>query len=53
MADPEADEGLLRFRKLAKPVRVVYARPRTFASVIIGIGAFLLLRRAFRSNDEE
>ena len=48
MADPEADEGLLRFRKLAKPVRVVYARPRTFASVIIGIGAFLLLPPSLR-----
>jgi len=48
MANPEADEGLLRFRKLAKPVRVVYARPRTFASVVIGIVAFLLLPSSLR-----
>ncbi len=48
MANPEADEGLLRFRKLAKPVRMVYARPRTFASVIIGIVAFLLLPSSLR-----
>jgi uncharacterized membrane protein len=48
MAKPEADEGLLRFRKLSKPVRMVYARPRTFASVIIGIVAFLLLPSSLR-----
>ena len=48
MAKPEADEGLLRFRKLSKPVRVIYARPRTFASVIIGIVAFLLLPASLR-----
>jgi uncharacterized membrane protein len=48
MANPEADEGLLRFRKLSKPARMVYARPRTFASVIIGIVAFLLLPSSLR-----
>jgi uncharacterized membrane protein len=47
MADPEAD-SLLRFRKLAKPVRVVYARPRTFVSIALGIIAFVLLPSSLR-----
>ena len=34
MADKEAEDPLLvRFRKMPKPVRVVYARPRTFISI--------------------
>ena len=37
------DEHLVRFRKLPKPVRVVYARPRTFISIAIGIAAFFVL----------
>ena len=40
--DPE-DPLLVRFRKMSKPVRVVYARPRTFISVAVGIVAFFLL----------
>jgi uncharacterized membrane protein len=48
MADKEAEAALLRFRKLAKPVRVVYARPRTFISIAIGIVAFLLLPSSLR-----
>ena len=44
MASKEADDHLLvRFRKMSKPIRVVYARPRTFISVLIGIIAFFLL----------
>jgi len=43
MAGNELDEVLLRFRKLPRPVRVVYARPRTFAAIAIGIVAFFLL----------
>ena len=39
----ELDELLARFRKLPKPVRVVYARPRTFIAVAVGIIAFLSL----------
>ena len=31
------------FPQLAAPVRVVYARPRTFISIAIGIVVFLLL----------
>jgi uncharacterized membrane protein len=49
MADngPE-DPLLIRFRKMSKPVRVVYARPRTFISVAAGIVAFLLLPGSLR-----
>ena len=43
MAKQDADDALLRFRKLARPVRLVYARPRTFVSIAIGIVAYLLL----------
>jgi uncharacterized membrane protein len=48
MADRDADDALARFRKMAKPVRVVYARPRTFISIAIGIVAFLLLPGSLR-----
>lgn len=44
----ELDEHLARFRKLPKPVRVVYARPRTFISIAIGIVAFLVLPGSLR-----
>ena len=49
MADKEADDpALLRFRKMSRPARVVYARPRTFFSVAIGIMAFFLLPGSLR-----
>ncbi len=49
MADKEADDPvLLRFRKMSTPARVVYARPRTFISVAIGIVAFFLLPDSLR-----
>ena len=48
MAGKELEELLLRFRKMPKPVRVVYARPRTFLSITIGIVAFLLLPGSLR-----
>ena len=44
----ELDEYLARFRKLPKPVRVVYARPRTFISIAIGIVAFFVLPGSLR-----
>ncbi len=44
MAEKEADDPvLLRFRRMSRPARVIYARPRTFFSVAIGILAFFLL----------
>jgi uncharacterized membrane protein len=44
----ELDEHLVRFRKLPKPVRVVYSRPRTFISIAIGIVAFFVLPGSLR-----
>ncbi len=44
MADqPAEDPALVRFRQLPRPVRVVYARPRTFMSLATAILAFFLL----------
>jgi uncharacterized membrane protein len=49
MAESEADDPVLtRFRKMSKPVRVVYARPRTFISILIGTTAFFLLPGTLR-----
>ena len=49
MADREADDPrLVRFRKMSRPVRWVYARPRTFISIAIGIVAFFLLPGSLR-----
>jgi uncharacterized membrane protein len=48
MAGKEFEEHLLRFRKMPKPVRVVYARPRTFVAIAIGIVAFFLLPGSLR-----
>jgi len=49
MADKETeDPHLVRFRKMPRPVRVVYARPRTFISIAIGIVAFFLLPDTLR-----
>jgi uncharacterized membrane protein len=42
------DPFLARFRKMSKPVRVVYARPRTFISIAVGIVAFFLLPNSLR-----
>jgi uncharacterized membrane protein len=49
MAERESDDhALLRFRKMSRPARVVYARPRTFIAVAIGIVAFFLLPGSLR-----
>ena len=49
MAGKEADDpALRRFRKMSRPVRVVYARPRIFISIAIGIVAFFLLPGSLR-----
>jgi uncharacterized membrane protein len=42
------DPFLARFKRMSKPVRVVYARPRTFISIAIGIVAFFLLPNSLR-----
>ena len=49
MADKESDDPvLLRFRNMSRPARVVYARPRTFFAVAMGIVAFFLLPGSLR-----
>ncbi len=48
MPGNELEETLLRFRKLPMPVRVVYARPRTFVAILLGIIAFFLLPTSLR-----
>ncbi len=47
-AKKELDELAARLKKMPAPVRVVYARPRTFFSIAIGIVAFLLLPDSLR-----
>lgn len=49
MAGKDVEAHLRRFRKLPGPVRVVYARPRTFVAVGIGIVAFLVLPVSLRA----
>jgi uncharacterized membrane protein len=43
MTGEEFDEQLRRFRRMPRPVRFVYARPRTFLAMALGIIAFFLL----------
>jgi uncharacterized membrane protein len=43
MAGNEFEDLLARFRKMPRPVRVVYARPRTFIAFSVGIVLFALL----------
>jgi uncharacterized membrane protein len=48
-ADTQADDPRVRrFRKMSRPARVVYARPRTFISIVLGIVAFFLLPNSLR-----
>jgi len=46
--DTDPDPRLARLRKLPKPLRIVYARPRTFVSAAVGIVTFLLLPASWR-----
>jgi uncharacterized membrane protein len=49
MADQETDDPhMIRFRKMPRPVRAVYARPRTFVSILVGIAAFFVLPGSLR-----
>jgi uncharacterized membrane protein len=43
------DPVIERFRRLARPVRLVYGRPRTFIAVAIGIVSFFLLPGSLRT----
>ena len=42
------DPHIARFRKMSKPVRVVYARPRTFIAIAIGVVVFFFLPGSLR-----
>jgi uncharacterized membrane protein len=49
MADRNIEDPfVVRFKKMSRPVRVVYARPRTFIAMAVGIGAFFLLPGSLR-----
>lgn len=48
MTGGEIDERLLRFRKMPRAVRLVYARPRTFFAVTLGVLAFFVLPSSIR-----
>jgi uncharacterized membrane protein len=43
MADKETEDPVLvRFRRMSRPARVVYARPRTFFAIAVGIAAAVI-----------
>ncbi len=48
MAGEEFEQRLLRFRKLPKAVRLVYARPRTTLAIVCAIATFFLLPASLR-----
>ena len=48
MTGKEADDALARFRKMSKPVRLIYGRPRTFFAIAVGILAYALLPASLR-----
>lgn len=49
MTGPDKEDPVLvRFRQMSAPLRVVYARPRTFIALAAGILVFLLLPASYR-----
>ncbi|MHC2623230.1 putative membrane protein [Bradyrhizobium huanghuaihaiense] len=48
MATDKEDPVLVRFRKMSRPVRLIYARPRTFIALAAGILVSLLLPGSHR-----
>lgn len=48
MTNGKEDPVLARFRKMSRPVRLIYARPRTFIALATGILVSLLLPGSFR-----
>jgi uncharacterized membrane protein len=48
MATGKEDPVLVRFRQMSRPVRLIYARPRTTIALAIGILVSLLLPSSFR-----
>jgi len=48
MTGQEADDALARFRKMSRPVRLIYGRPRTFFAILVGILTYALLPPSLR-----
>ena len=48
MTNGKEDPVLARFRKMSRPVRLIYARPRTFIALAAGILVSLLLPGSYR-----
>jgi uncharacterized membrane protein len=48
MTGKEAEDALARFRKMSRPVRLIYGRPRTFFAIAVGILAYALLPASLR-----
>ncbi|WP_314954540.1 DUF1345 domain-containing protein [Bradyrhizobium cosmicum] len=48
VAEGKEDPALARFRKMSRPVRLIYARPRTFIALAAGILVCLLLPSSHR-----
>ena len=48
MTGEELDARLLRIRKMPRAVRLVYARPRTFFAIALGVVTFFLLPSSLR-----
>jgi uncharacterized membrane protein len=48
MTGNEAEDALARFRKMSKPVRLIYGRPRTFFAIAVGILAYAVLPGSLR-----
>lgn len=48
MANSKEDPALARFRQMSRPVRLIYARPRTFIAIAAGILVSLLLPGSYR-----
>jgi len=48
MTGKEADDALARFRKMSRPVRLIYGRPRTFFAIAVGLLAYALLPASLR-----
>jgi uncharacterized membrane protein len=46
--DKKEDPVLVRFRQMSRPMRLIYARPRTFISLGVGIVAYLLMPASLR-----
>jgi len=48
MATDKEDPVLARFRQMSRPMRLIYARPRTFISLAVGILVCLLIPGSYR-----